>query len=643
MKEDRAYLGGIRKFPYECSLKCDRDPNIWGLEGRDIRPRCSPGEPGYNPILDRAEYDWYDYKRDLIAEDEYCKLDVRLYSSNTNAYFDEEERRRVEFRKEHPRMAEIEDLIETDLRDYDPSECQRYETFLEKAIEKAEFPEWNHWSTEDIIAYLRLPLSVGLYYADGDHWGRSDEELLSRMREKVSDVIQETTALDKVYSMLERIVEDYPQWIDLRLKQGLFEPEKGRAHALEWASLNYLDSLGYDYSRISMIGLTGYIQGDIEWLEESYTNSQNEPVLNTRPAILRKNVISTTPESMLMTSGHEIISDAIWNQTPTFLKTPGLWERKVYRPTDRDKGTGIPTVWRTKKKEGLDPWDLTICNTIFGLMAEKFPEELYQESRKLSNDRSYNTFIQTLLKQCLGVKKDRGADQIRDFEKTLLDLRECTLMSGFTESDTQDADLVEIARHKPLLEWEYATVKTENGTISNEIVISFTSFPYLGYRDFLENHRFRIGSELRFTEDLQRSHVKERTRAKADKLNLWDKSEEICIRGNRHNAVMKDMIISIIRTGTLEMLDNNKPNRDGWIEIDLIKVIKRAWGTEKPNRNKKNDCRKHILKFLIHLMEKDLIIDFEDLGNPNKGYTGFRVKINPKYVPPKSVQTTLLV
>lgn len=607
----------------------------WSLEGESLHiPKKAPGDPGYNPLLDRIGYTFYDYLREVERgsstkyEDtpEECNEFLRFMATPTIKV---------------------------------PGVGERFNRLWNEAKSRVEHPlEWEHWDLDSTYRMYMDEYCQKIYNS-------SDEEEIENLKKLLEDLAKTYDTYEKIYPIVCSELEKQPSHLELR-------NERLRILRNHTRSLSDVPEITFEnnvlfvvkslFSNLKgVVNLSTHLEGDLsivtpdyikEYIRNDCRDLKNE--INEISKIIEKRLgtknspISTGPilhgfNNTIVSTGYDKIYLAKLAEIEAIIEN-GEQMKKVGLPLKRGTSKAddivIPITYQyTNGKGEPDPWENRILETAMSVMAEGDPKSIrkghIQPMRPIAIGRT------AFLRSCLGVDKNTDVrPQIDDFIKTLGSLKERTCevrlenLKGHTIQGIDDSSEVFSATLRyPLLDFFTGRVYRNDGSVIEE-VIYLRSYPITEAKDFYSGQKKFLPSNLYETPKIMRSEMKSKTQDLADEYNLWNNPKDppedryIKIQGYKTNAILKDWIMKQIVLGR-----SLSKNPTGQIKLNLSEMYDYlSLGADKEiSKKTKGDRRKIAGQYLICLMEKgndSPIYGFEFVKKPGKNeYEGILLSV----------------
>lgn len=578
--------------------------NEWSLEGESLHtPKKTPGSPGYNPLLDRDGYCYYDYLRDLEKmgdnEEDWKK------PSKEWVAFDKL------LRKQTEKMKGI---------------GERFLNLLNEAKSKTGHSlKWEHWDlseTVELLSYLEYCSEI---------YNSSDEIEIENLKKYLERWAKTYDDYEKLYPIVRSELEKQPIHLELRneyLKRFLscykeienlrIDPEITFEKDTLDTTKNLFHNAGGDLSTITPEYIERYICKDCKNLEEEIDRFseiiRNKPTTNN--GLIQPDSTVHWIDSVSVSRGFDKVYPEKLARIEPCIENGQLVKRvdiPLRRGTNGTDDIVIPVAYQyTNGKGEPDPWENRILETAMSVMIEKDSESI--KKGRIDLHGGFITVGRTaFLRCCLGVDKNTDVrPQMDDFVKTLESLKERTCevcftnLKGHTILGVDDySDLFSTLRY-PLLDYFTGRVPKKDGSM--EEVIHLRSYPITEAKDFYTGQKESISYHLFETPKIMRSEMKSKTQDLADKYNLWNNPKSppedryINIQGNKTNALLKDWIMKQISMGRIL-----GKNPSGTIKLNLSEMYSYLdLGTGKESSRKtRGDRRKIAGQYLLSLMEKD--------------------------------------
>lgn len=587
--------------------------NEWSLEGEYLHtPKKTPGSPGYNPLLDRDGYCYYDYLRDV----------KQGASTNYENVSDE--------------CNEFLELLTTQTVKV-PGIGERFERLWNEAKSRIGHPlEWEHWNYNSTFKMKMEGYCLEIYNS-------SDEKEIENLEKLLEDLAETYDNYEKIYPIVRSELEKEPTHLELRnelleeLRTNLRSfsdiPDITFENNVLFIIENLFSNVKGDISKITPDYIEKYIRNDCEDLKERI-NEFSGKIRNkstTDISLIQPDSIVRFIDSMSVSTGFDKIYPEKLARIEPCIEN-GQLVKRVDIPLKRGaNGTDdivIPVAYQyTNGKGEPNPWENRILETAMSVMLKGDPESI--KKGRIDLHGGFITVGRTsFLRWSLGVDKNTDVrPQMDDFIKTLESLKERTCevcftnLKGHTILGVDDySDLFSTLRY-PLLDYFSGRVPKKDGSM--EEVIHLRSYPITEAKDFYTGQKKSIPYHLFETPKIMRSEMKSKTQDLADEYKLWNNPKSppedryIYIQGNKTNALLKDWIIKQIIVGP-----NLGKNRSGTIKLNLSEMYSYLdQGTGKESSKKtKSDRRKIAGQYLLSLMEKEKgpIYGFKLVKKPKK-------------------------
>lgn len=584
--------------------------NEWSLEGEVLHtPKKTMREPGYNPLLDREGYCYYDYLRDLEKLEENEDAWKRI------------SKKYVEFRELLGKpVVKVDDL------------GKRFLRLLNEAKSKIERPlTWEHWNLDKKPELIRF---------DGycsEIFNSSDDIEIENLKRYLEDWAKIYDSYEKLYPLIQSELEKQPEHLEIRkeyldavtsylrtIENLIAIPEITFEKDVRDTTRNFFDFIEGDLSLATSDYVRKFIEKDCNGLKEAIKNFLNNSIktdaeLETRlkndDCPIYKGPVKHGIKNTAVSTGF----DKIYPWKVAGIDTEVVNEKEVKQvglPLSRGRNGGneavLPVAYQYKNGKGEpDPWENRILEKVMSAMIEEDPESI--KRGRIQPKELIRIGKTALLRMCLGVDNETDVrPQMDDFIETLNSLKERTIeirsnnLKGHIIGIDDDSEVFSTTIQYPLLDFLMGKALRDDGSVIEEIFV-IRSYPPTEWKDYIFGQRKYLPSNLDETPKMWRSEMKSKTQDLADKYNLWNNPKDppdkqyVYIQGYKTNAVLKDWILKQIVLGP--KLDKNPPGKIKMALSELYDTLDLTTG-KRSSKKTRGDRRKIAGQYLLYLMEK---------------------------------------